>query len=113
LQIPTFAVRRFNRLMVAHSRYVATISKDPVSGTATEIRLNILKTLQEQYSTYVEQGKNLIRRRHRIGEDSKPEKVDLGLALLEIARNVRDLHRAVRHTNDLTKALGIREGGAR
>ena len=81
--------------MVAHSWYAATINKVPVSVTASAARLSILKTLQERYTTYVEQGKNLIRRRHRISEDSKPKKIDIGLALLEIAQNVKDLHRAV------------------
>jgi hypothetical protein len=79
--------------------------EETFSQTLANNRAKILAAVQDKYTAYVVQGKNLLRRRHRVGHDSQPQQVNLGLALLEIASEVRSLRRTNRLGNDIQKAI--------
>ncbi|OAF58967.1 hypothetical protein VC83_06055 [Pseudogymnoascus destructans] len=107
LPIPTFTLRQFNRLADVFQLYRDAIQRDEeaFSKTLANNRAKILAAVQEKYTAYVVQGKNLLRHHHRVGHDSQPQKVNLGLAVLEIASEVRSLRRTTRLGNDLQKAI--------
>ncbi|OAF58769.1 hypothetical protein VC83_06085, partial [Pseudogymnoascus destructans] len=107
LPIPTFALHQFNRLADAFQLYRDAVQHDEeaFSKTLANNRAKILAAVQEKYTAYVMQGKNLLRRRHRVGHDSQPQKVNLSLALLEIASEVQSLRCTTRLSNDLQKAI--------
>ncbi|ELR09152.1 hypothetical protein GMDG_08676 [Pseudogymnoascus destructans 20631-21] len=107
LPIPTFVLCQFNRLADAFQLYRDAIQHDEeaFSKTLANSRAKILAAVQEKYTAYIVQGKNLLRCRHRVGHDSQPQKVNLGLALIEIVSEVRSLRRTTRLGNDLQKAI--------
>ncbi|OBT72692.1 hypothetical protein VF21_08797 [Pseudogymnoascus sp. 05NY08] len=105
LPIPKFAIRRFNRLLRAHACFLTAWGCDTLNNALVKARSAILEQRQKDYTAFVKRGKNVLRRHYAIGTDIKPVKVNEGLALLEIASNLKDLRRTIRHGNDLTKAL--------
>ncbi|OAF56253.1 hypothetical protein VC83_06722 [Pseudogymnoascus destructans] len=88
LPIPTFALRQFNRLADAFQLYRDTIQRDEetFSKTLANNRTKILAAVQKKYTAY-------------------PQKVNLGLAILEIASEVRSLRRTNHLGNDIQKAI--------
>ncbi|OBT59870.1 hypothetical protein VE03_10553 [Pseudogymnoascus sp. 23342-1-I1] len=111
LPIPAFAYRKFNRLMAAFEKYQAAtdpgLERTTFSQQTANRRANVLLALQERYTKFVEAGKNVVRRRLLVGEDSKHQRVNVGLAMLEIASDIRGLRRTLRHANDIQMALHI------
>lgn len=89
--------------MAAHRRFVASKNAEPEDTTLTGVRRHILKVLQQKYTSYVEQGKNLVRRQARVGKDGVKPDIHVGLALLEIGKEVRELRREVRASNDMRR----------
>ncbi|ELR02063.1 hypothetical protein GMDG_05224 [Pseudogymnoascus destructans 20631-21] len=103
--IPKFAIRRFNRLMRAHGRFLFAWERTPMSNRLVRARSKILEERQANYTAWVTRGKNVIWRGHVVGADSKPVKINQGLALLEICDTLHGIQRTLRHSNDLVKAL--------
>lgn len=91
--------------MRAHGRFLSAWERKPSSNRLVRARSAILEARQADYTAWVTRGKNVIRRRHVVGADSKPVKINQGLALLEICDTLRGIQRTLRHSNDLVKAL--------
>ncbi|OBT81424.1 hypothetical protein VE02_10069 [Pseudogymnoascus sp. 03VT05] len=86
LPILTFALRQFNRLANAFQLYRDAVQRDEgtFSTTLANNRARILAAVQDKYTAY---------------------KVNLSLALLKIASEVRSLRRTNRLSNDIQKAI--------
>ncbi|ELR09027.1 hypothetical protein GMDG_00645 [Pseudogymnoascus destructans 20631-21] len=104
LPIPKFAIKRFNRMMVAHAQFMASWNVDEMVIPVIKARSQILKARQAKYTQFVERGKNLLGRRRAFGADSKPEKINVGLALLAVADNIKALQRVARFKADMYQA---------
>lgn len=95
--------------MAAYEKYQS--ATDPSQDRATfsqtlaDRRADVVDKLQIRYTKFVEAGKNVVRRRLLVGEDSKHQRVNTGLAMLEIAADIRGLRRTMRHANDIQMAL--------
>ncbi|ELR08314.1 hypothetical protein GMDG_03109 [Pseudogymnoascus destructans 20631-21] len=84
-----------------------SIPRPNFSQMTAHRRANVLEALQLRYTKFVEAGKNVMRRRLLVGEDSKHQKVNTGLAMLEIASDIRGLRRTMRHASDIQMALHV------
>ncbi|ELR06783.1 hypothetical protein GMDG_02221 [Pseudogymnoascus destructans 20631-21] len=111
LPIPPWAFCKFNHLMAAFEKYEGAIDpsfpRPNFSQTTTHRRANVLEALQLCYTKFVEAGKNLMCRRLLVGEDSKHQKVNTCLAMLEIASDIYSLHCTMRHANDIQMVLHV------
>ncbi|OAF59189.1 hypothetical protein VC83_04248 [Pseudogymnoascus destructans] len=110
-EIPPWAFCKFNHLMAAFEKYEGAIDpsfpRPNFSQTTTHRRANVLEALQLCYTKFVEAGKNLMCRRLLVGEDSKHQKVNTCLAMLEIASDIYSLHCTMRHANDIQMVLHV------
>ncbi|ELR06299.1 hypothetical protein GMDG_07890 [Pseudogymnoascus destructans 20631-21] len=91
-------------MMVAHAQFMASWNVDEMVVPVIKARSQILKARQAKYTQFVQRGKNLLRRRRAFGADSKPEKIDVGLALLAVADSTKALQRVARFKADMYQA---------